>query len=195
MGTLSMQHEYTLTKLEQKISATGGKMRYDSNRKAGLPNAKVSKRDPMDIEKIGVAGELAVAKYLNLYPDLSIFVRKSGADLLTHNNKKIDVKTTFYDRGKLIAFYKTDYGDVDTFVLVTAEHYPTVVIRGWAKREDLINNDKIGNLGYGKVFVMEQNELRDIDLLCFKLKSVNNDKKIPKRYPDNSKDDLSGYKV
>ena len=190
-----MQHEYTLTKLEQKISSTGGKMRYDSNRKAGLPNAKVSKRDPMDIEKIGVAGELVVAKYLNLYPDLSIFVRKSGADLITHNNKKIDVKTTFYDRGKLIAFYKTDYGDVDTFVLVTAEHYPTVVIRGWAKREDLINDDKIGNLGYGKVFVMEQSELRDIDLLCFKLKSVNNNKKIPKRYPDNSKDDLSGYRI
>ena len=190
-----MQHEYTLTKLEQKISSTGGKMRYDSNRKAGLPNAKVSKRDPMDIEKIGVAGELAVAKYLNLYPDLSIFVRKSGADLITHNNKKIDVKTTFYDRGKLIAFYKTDYGDVDTFVLVTAEHYPTVVIRGWAKREDLINDDKISNLGHGKVFVMEQSELRDIDLLCFKLKAVNSNKKIPEMYPDNSKDDLSGYKV
>ena len=190
-----MQHEYTLTKLEQKISSTSGKMRYDSNRKAGLPNAKVSKRDPMDIEKIGVAGELAVAKYLNLYPDLSIFVRKSGADLITHNNKRIDVKTTFYDRGKLIAFYKTDYGDVDTFVLVTAEHYPTVVIRGWAKREDLINDDKIGNLGHGKVFVMEQSELRDIDLLCFKLKAVNNNKKIPEMYPDNSKDDLSGYKV
>ncbi len=62
MGTLNMQHEYTLTKLEQKISFTGGIMRYDSNRKAGLPNAKVSKRDPRDIERIGVAGELAVAK-------------------------------------------------------------------------------------------------------------------------------------
>lgn len=194
MGTLNMSHEYTLTELEQKICSTSGKMRYNSNRKAGLPNAKVSKRNPTDIEMIGVAGELAVAKYLNVYPDLSIFVRKGGADLITHDNKKIDVKTTFYDKGKLIAFYKTDYGDIDTFVLVTAEHYPIVVIRGWAKREDLINNNKIGDLGYGKVFVMEQSELRDINLLCFRLKSVNN-KKIPKRYPDNSKDDLSGYRI
>ena len=188
-----MSVEYTLTELEQKLCSTGGKMRYNSNRKAGLPNAKVSKRNPMEIEKLGIAGELAVAKHLNVYPDLSIFVRKGGADLVTHSDKKIDVKTTFYDRGKLIAFYKTDYGDVDTFVLVTAEHYPTVVIRGWAKREDLINNDKIGNLGYGKVFVMEQNELRDINLLCLNLKFVNN--KIPEMYPDNSKDDLSGYRI
>ena len=194
MGTLNMNHEYTLTKLEQKICSTGGKMRYNSNRKAGVPNSRVSKRSPTDVEMIGVAGELAVAKYLNVYPDLTIFIRKGGADLITPNNKKIDVKTTFYDNGKLIAFYKPDYGDIDTFVLVTAEHYPTVVIRGWAKKEDLINNDKIGNLGYGKVFMMEQSELKDIDLLCFKSKFVN-DKKIPKRYPDNSKDDLSGYRI
>ena len=190
-----MSHEYTLTELEQKICVTGAKMRHNSNRSSGVTNVKVSRRTDRDVEVLGLAGELAVAKYLNVYPDLTIFIRKGGADLITPNNKKIDVKTTFYDNGKLIAFYKPDYGDIDTFVLVTAEHYPTVVIRGWAKKEDLINNDKIGNLGYGKVFMMEQNELKDIDLLCFKLKSVNNNKKIPKRYPDNSKDDLSGYRV
>jgi hypothetical protein len=43
--------------------------------------------------------------------------------------------------------------------------------------------------------MMEQSELKDIDLLCFKLKSVNNNKKIPEMYPDNSKDDLSGYRI
>jgi len=188
-----MSVEYTLTELEQKLCSTGGKMRYNSNRKAGLPNAKVSKRNPMDIEKLGIAGELAVAKHLNVYPDLSIFVRKGGADLITHDDKKIDVKTTFYGKGKLIAFYKTDYGDINTFVLVTAQHYPKVVIRGWAKKEDLINKDRIGDLGHGKVFVMEQNELRDINLLCLNLKFVNN--KIPEMYPDNSKDDLSGYRI
>ena len=45
------------------------KLRYNSNRKAGVPNTKVSKRNPMDIEKLGIAGELAVAKHLNVYPD------------------------------------------------------------------------------------------------------------------------------
>ena len=190
-----MIYEYTLTELEQKLCVTGAKMRHNSNRSSGVTNVKVSRRTDRDVEVLGLAGELAVAKYLNVYPDLTIFIRKGGADLITPDNKKIDVKTTFYDNGRLIAFHKPDYGDIDTFVLVTAENYPTVVIRGWAKREDLINDDKIGNLGYGKVFMMEQSELRDIDLLCFKLKSVNNNKKIPKRYPDNSKDDLSGYRI
>ena len=40
---------------------------------------------------------------------------------------------------------------------------------------------------------MEQDELNSIDLLCFNPKFVNN--KIPEMYPDNSADDLSGYRI
>ena len=195
MGTLNMSHEYTLTELEQKICVTGAKMRHNSNRSAGIRNDKrAGQRSNKDVDVIGLAGELAVAKYLNLYPDLTIFVRKGGADLVTHTHKSIDVKTTFYDNGKLLAHCDKKYENIDIFVLVTAKFYPTVVIRGWAKKEQLVNDDKIGGIGYGKAYLMEQDELNPIDLLCFKLKSVN-DKKIPKRYPDNSKDDLSGYRI
>ena len=40
---------------------------------------------------------------------------------------------------------------------------------------------------------MKQKDLKDIDLLLFKSKLSNN--KIPEMYPDNSKDDLSGYRI
>ena len=118
-------------------------------------------------------------------PDQITACIKQGYDV------EVDIR---YDNGKLLAHCDKKYENIDIFVLVTAKFYPTVVIRGWAKKEQLVSDDKIGGIGYGKAYLMEQDELNPIDLLCFKLKSVN-DKKIPKRYPDNSKDDLSGYRI
>lgn len=188
-----MSVEYTLTDLEQKICSVGAKMRYVANRKAGVEISKVAPNSHRDVEVIGLAGELAVARYLNIYPDLTTFIRKGGTDLVTHDGKHIDVKSTFYHTGKMISQYKYNYDDVDLFVLVTTKYFPKVVIRGWTKKKELINEDKVGNLGYGKVFCMEQKELRNINLLLFNPKLISN--KIPEMYPDNSKDDLSGYRI
>ena len=189
-----MSVEYTLTELEQKLCSVGAEMRYNSNRTAGVKNDKrANERSNKDVDGVGLAGELAVAKHLNLYPDLTIFTRKGGADLITHTDKSIDVKTTFYDNGKLLAHCGKTYKNINIFVLVTAKFYPTVVIRGWVRREQLINDDNIGGIGYGKAYLMEQDELNSIDLLCFNPKFVNN--KIPEMYPDNSADDLSGYRI
>ena len=188
-----MSVEYTLTDLEQKICSVGAKMRYVSNRKAGVKVTKIAPNSHRDVEVIGIAGELAVAKYLNIYPDFTILVRKGGADLVTHDGRRIDVKSTFYHTGQLMAFYKNPYNDIDSFVLVTTKDYPKVVLRGWIDKKELLNERNVADLGYGKVFCMEQKGLKDIDLLLLKSKLSNN--KIPEMYPDNSKDDLSGYRI
>ena len=108
-----MSVEYTLTELEQKLYSVGAEMRYSSNRTAGVKNDKrANERSNKDVDVVGLAGELAVAKYLNLYTDLTIFTRKGGADLITHTDKSIDVKTTFYDNGKLLAHCGKTYKNI-----------------------------------------------------------------------------------
>ena len=98
---------------------------------------------------------MTVAKWLNLYPDFTIYVRQGGADLVTHSGTRIDVKTTTYATGRLLAKINTAYESIDVFVLVTTD-YPTFTVRGWATKEQLINPENIINLGHGDGNLLNQ---------------------------------------
>ena len=132
--------------------------RYKSNRAGKIGDQQVGKQDEAFIDLNGVGGELAVAKALNVWPDLSISPRKGGADLVS-NGCRIDVKTTHYPDGKLLAVTSKDPGDVDVFILVTGR-IPEYTIVGWCWAHELINPDRIGDLGHGPTYYLEQSKLR-----------------------------------
>ena len=96
---------------------------------------------------------------MNLYPDFTIYVRQGGADLVTHSGTRIDVKTTKYATGRLLAKINTAYESIDVFVLVTTD-YPTFTVRGWATKEQLINPENIINLGHGDGYGLNQDQLQ-----------------------------------
>ena len=150
--------EFALTNLEQYLCKRGAKMRYTNNRKQHIRNAKAGPQSYEKTEILGLGGEIAVAKWLNIYPDLTIYARQGGADLISNTGKRIDVKTTMYETGKLLAKINTAYPDIDIFVLVTAE-FPVFIVRGWATKEELLRPDTVANLGYGDVHCLAQDKL------------------------------------
>tara|TARA_R110000782_G_scaffold2490_1_gene9630 strand:+ start:50 stop:526 length:477 start_codon:yes stop_codon:yes gene_type:complete len=154
-----MIYEYELTEFEQKICKIGAEMRHDVARSSGVYNAKIGPQSNLETDLLGLGGELCVGKWLNVYPDLTIYARQGGADLISHSGKRIDVKTTKYSTGKLLAKLNTPYKDIDIFVLVTT-NFPKFVIRGWATKEQLINSNNIINLGHGEGYGLNQNQLQ-----------------------------------
>ena len=154
-----MVYKYTLTDLEQKLCSEGAKMRYNVARSSGVNNGKIGPQSNAETDLLGLGGELATAKWLNVYPDLTIYARQGGVDLLSHSGMRIDVKTTKYSTGMLLAKINTPYKDIDSFVLVTAE-YPSFIVRGWATKDELIDPKNIINLGHGEGYGLKQNQIR-----------------------------------
>ena len=154
-----MTFEYTLTDPEKKICVDGADMRYNIARSSGVSNGKIGPQSNKLTDQLGLGGELTVAKWLNLYPDFTIYVRQGGADLVTHSGTRIDVKTTKYATGSLLAKINTAYESIDVFVLVTTD-YPTFTVRGWATKEQLINPENIINLGHGDGYGLNQDQLQ-----------------------------------
>jgi hypothetical protein len=77
---------------------------------------------------------------------------------------KVDVKTTMYSTGKLLAHLNKKGKKIDIFVLALGK-FPTYRFAGYAMAADLINDDRITDLGYGPTYAMPQSALRDIEEL------------------------------
>jgi len=110
-----------------------------------------------DPDIIGMAGELAVCKYFNRWPDLSIGPHYSGHDLMV-KGKRVDVKTTKYNPGYLQAKMKKTVDACDVYILVHSD-FPSFEILGGATSEQLINPSTIRDTGFGERYTLEQTQL------------------------------------
>ena len=114
----------------------------------------------LDVDINGIGGEIAVCRYLNRFPDLSIGPHHRGYDLVA-KNKKIDVKTTTYNPGYLQAKINARIEDADIYILVHA-HFPEFTILGGASADQLINQSNVRDMGYGQKYVLEQSQLQSL---------------------------------
>jgi hypothetical protein len=121
-------------------------------------NQQVGKDDTWSIDIDGVVAEYCVAKMLNVCPDLTVSVRSGGVDLISRNGKTIDVKSTRYKNGRLLATLKKVHDPCDIYILVIADDTGADII-GWASKELLFNDANIINLGHGKGYVLDQSKL------------------------------------
>ncbi len=104
----------TLNQAEQKLAMYLAKARYDENRAKGNPDPKLSPTTNNEIELDGVAGELAVCRFFNVYPDTETkYDEYPKYDLITPKGSKVDVKTTQYKNGRLLATLNKKVLDVD----------------------------------------------------------------------------------
>lgn len=150
-------HTIKLTDSEIRICEWLAKNRYANNRQSSVTDRKIGPQscDETDIE--GICGEFAFCKSMGIYPDMSVSVRKNGHDFL-HNGKRLDIKTTKYQNGKLLAVSSKTVSDVDSYVLVIGKR-PSYLIAGWCKSEDLIREENLIDLGYGTTYCLPQNKL------------------------------------
>ena len=121
-------------------------------------DAQVGKDNPWKIEEDGFIAEMAFAKGFNLYPEFSVFVRSGGYDFKDKKGKKIDIKSTRYTTGALIATIKKATQDVDLYVLAIVNDNKVNFV-GYATKEMLFKDENISNLGHGEGYVLPQDKL------------------------------------
>ena len=143
----------TLNKLEKEIVSLTANCRTENNVVNNMGSRLNVDYDTDQAEILGVAGELAHAKMLNLFPDFSISLRSSVLkhdtwDMVLPNGLTVDVKTTQYYRGKLISpIHKNYSGDLFAlWVLVKRNDWSTLEFRGYFEQEELHKKERIGVL-------------------------------------------------
>jgi len=108
----------------------------------------------------GVAAEIAFGRMRNLFPDLSIGPRSGGPDFIGRDGSGIDVKTTTYDDGQLIATPKKAGDDgVDWYVLMVGTFPGPYEFKGYASREELFLPENLTDLGHGPTYALPQSAL------------------------------------
>jgi hypothetical protein len=151
----------TLDQSEIKICEWIAKNRYASNRNGGVSDKKIGPQSCEETDLEGICGEFAFCKAMNLYPDMSISPRKGGDDVIM-NGDKIDIKTTKYKTGKLLARWSKNENPSDVYVLIIGQK-PNYNIVGWCSADDLIRDENLIDLGYGKTYGLEQTALKPIE--------------------------------
>ena len=147
---------------EQVVCKTLAKQRYELARKNGRPDQQIGKQSSEQTDLEGIGGEIAASKVLNVYPS-PILELDSGRDI-KYRGIKIDVKTTKYKTGKLVAKLNTRSEEVDVYLLVTGV-FPDYIIRGFALKDELLSDKNINDLGHGPGYTLTQDKLRPIEEL------------------------------
>lgn len=147
--------EVTLTDSERQVAEFIAQRRFDSNREKNISNNRKGPQSDYETDLEGMASELAAAKALNVWPDLTEEIQVHD---LTYNGVTIDVKATKYQTGRLIAGRQKKNKACDYYMLLVGE-CPTYDIKGFAKREDLLSEDTITDLGWGKLHALTQDKL------------------------------------
>ena len=150
-----MQIELSMPELE--ICRLLGVMRR-CTASGNVQDKQMGKQDPFEIDIDGVIAEYCVAKALNLCPDLTVSIRKGGSDLVNYFKRTIDVKSTRYQSGKLLATLKKEDHACDMYVLAIVND-KGAKIAGWTTKEELFKDENIDDLGHGKGYVMTQDQL------------------------------------
>lgn len=149
----------TLNEAEQRLCHHIAKKRYNINREGGVEDKKKGDQSNYFTDLNGFGGELAFCKMLNLYPDTEVKITSQKTDQgdCIINGMRVDVKTTKYSSGKLIAAkWKAD--NVDAYALITGE-FPTYTFRGYATREALFQKENLQDLGKGELYALTQKQL------------------------------------
>ena len=148
-----------LNQCEQQMAIFLALSRFANARKRGKPNERIGCQSDWMTDLEGIGGEIAACKVFGVYPDTETELDVlPDYDLITKRGSKVDVKTTKYDNGMLLATKKKANSDVDIYVLMTGS-FPTYEAKGWATAEELFSEDNIVNLGHGEGYGLDQSKL------------------------------------
>jgi len=148
-----------MTPSESAIALTLAVMRNTTARQNNVADKQMGKQNPIEIDRDGILAEMAFGKQFNLYPDLSVYPRKGGADLITHKGMKIDVKATRYKSGRLLIHIDKPVEEVDIYVLGIVDG-DDVDLVGYIKSAEAIQPQNLNDLGHGSGYVIEQSDLK-----------------------------------
>lgn len=149
----------TLDRGERAVARLIADARYTNNRSSGVENQRIGPQSDEETDLSGIGAELAFCKLTNVYPDLTVEPRGGGWDCLSQKFSRIDVKTTTYPNGKLLARRTKTVNDADIYVLMVGE-FPTYRWVGWVLSNELIKDENLIDLGHGPTYALDQHRLR-----------------------------------
>jgi hypothetical protein len=149
-----------LNEAEMKLAKYLGNAREEMNK--STTDMKVGNQDSLSTNIEAVGAELAVCKYLNLYPDTDTS-SWAVADCVFHGFT-IDVKWSKSHRSNLVAKKKPANKTCNMYVQVTGE-MPNYKINGYCSAKQLFSERQKTDLGYGETYLVLNSELKDIENL------------------------------
>ena len=157
-----MSKEIHLNSIEQQMSISIALGRYDNARLKGIIDKKIGNQPNWITDLDGIGGEVACCKHFGVYPDTAIDLYDMPKyDLMTKKGSRVDVKTTKYKNGKLLATLNKKIDDCDIYLLVVGQ-FPKYDLIGWVESEKLIKTKNITNLGHGDGYALDQEQLNTI---------------------------------
>ena len=114
--------------------------------------------EAFDLDFIGAVAEVAFGKWKNIFPDLSINPRKGSFDALV-SGKRVDIKATRRENGRLLATTGKEQNAADLYVLAVVDG-ATVDFVGYATATELLSDETLIDLGHGKTHALTQDRLR-----------------------------------
>jgi hypothetical protein len=145
-----------LTDAEMLVVKMLGGMRSIVGRAAGVEDKKVASLSGLTIDEDGMVAEYAFCKRYNIFPDIVPGPRSGSYDCL-YNGKRVDIKSTRYKDGRLLATLK-DNPDVDVYVLGIVDSN-TVTFPGYATKPQLCREENKTDLGRGVGYALTQDKL------------------------------------
>lgn len=154
-----INNKVELNKSEQAICESIAKQRYENNRKNNVKDAKVGDQGNWETDLEGFGAEMAFCKLHNIFPDFTVSIRNSSQDDgdCVLGDLRVDVKATKYQTGKLLAVPWKNNG-VELYGLMIGT-FPKYIFKGFMSAKELIKEERLGSLGYGKTYIAEQREL------------------------------------
>lgn len=132
------QYSVSLTEEEAEIAEFIAKRRNKANRAQGVHD-NVDKEQSIEVDILGMKGELGLCKIFGLYPDLDVGHRPFH-DVVLPSGMTVDVKTTKYKTGHLAVSPKKKDKPSDIYALVLINDDNTVSLAGWLPYEEVIDS-------------------------------------------------------
>ena len=157
-----------LTNRELSDARKAASGRWKLSRAAGVVNQKRAAESDEDLDLLGIKAEIAVAKLLRLdYSPFDLGI-DDGMDMW-FGDKSIDVKATFHETGKLL-FKSLEAFRADCGILVTKTQDDSVMnVAGGCSRQRFLQEAEHVDLGRGKCYVMQQENLQPIQQVWYAL--------------------------
>jgi len=156
-------HQIILNENEQRLAKFLATARSVTSRENNVKDMRVGNDSSEAIDLEGMAAEIAYCKLMNIYVDMDTNPPEMPAfDCVSRLGVRVDVKSTKYRNGHLIATLKKVKNPADKYVLVVGE-FPSYSVVGEVWAEDLLHEGNLKNFGYGNCYAVTQSELNPIN--------------------------------
>ena len=147
----------TLDPGEMAVVHTIAVLRRSVNQAAGITDRRRDGRNPMVVEVLGAAAEMAFCKHFNVFPDLTVTPRAGGHDAIL-NGKTWDIKAVSSPDHRLLCSPEKSLGDADHYALAVVDGAEVELV-GWAPAPRLLHPSTVIDLGHGPVHALGRDSL------------------------------------